>query len=78
MARFSADEALAKTQLAAQAIAEAGRRWGSASKELELASKAYETAVEDYYDAMALQREYHWQQHCEEQENCPECRVYDV
>lgn len=78
MAYSDADEALTAAAKAAKAMEDAGRRWGRASKELELAAKAYETAVEDYYDALNAQRERHWAEHCDICEGCEECRMYDV
>jgi hypothetical protein len=78
MTSLSVDDALAHTQEAAAAMAQAGRRWGRNSKELELATKAYDAALEDYRDAIEQQREEHWAAHCANCAGCEECRVYDL
>lgn len=74
----SAEQALNEVVDAAEAMQEAGRRWGRTSKELELATKVYEMRMQEYYDCLTGEREQYWQKHCEQCPGCEECRVYDV
>lgn len=63
---------------AAYAMQEAGKRWGRNSKELELASKAYENSMAEYYELTGRARTEHWDKHCSEDPSCQECKQFDL
>jgi hypothetical protein len=63
---------------AAYAMQEAGKRWGRSSKELELASKAYENCMAEYYELTGKSRTEHWDKYCNEDPSCQECKQFDL
>lgn len=72
------EHALSEVVSAAEAMQDAGRRWGRTSKELELATKVYEMRMQEYYDTLNDQSTLHWEKYCESCPGCEECRIYDV
>ena len=74
--RFRLAAALEKTVDAAHAMESAGRRWGRDSKELDLAVKAYDHCLQEYYELAALAED-HWEAFCKIDPSREECRVYD-
>ncbi len=74
--RFQIAAALEKATEAAHAMETAGRRWGRDSKELDLAIKAYENCLQDYYELAAIADD-HWEAFCKVHPWREECRIYD-